>query len=409
MLGARRTLKGWFKSTRSLLNDSRRWRAAKESTQKPKKRQTKQTVAATRLIVVHLHRDFQDELLELLNVWNEVQKVLKFVPLRPPRELETQLLVDRPLLDERACELADTLRRESGFEIQDGIIQFFEGRLHGRDTHQLFASTSLRGGHLGESTISLRMMRILVDSGDVRGAPIFALIARQLLSVLGHDSGLDSHKITRGCSMDYCNEMPDIQVGLRGGPKFCPHCERLLENYKRPYLTELAASAKQLLSKGKDEQIDKRMKLRSKREPIESDGSFDVALSFAGEDRQKASALANGLKKRGLQVFYDDFQKSELWGADLYSYLSDLYRFRATFCVMFLSKDYARKLWTNHERAAAQERAFKDNRTYILPIRVDDTEIPGILSTVGYLRWDDEDAESIVDMIVSKLKSAKVI
>jgi hypothetical protein len=75
---------------------------------------------------------------------------------------------------------------------------------------------------------------------------------------------------------------------------------------------------------------------------------------------------------------------------------------------MFLSKDYAKKLWTNHERAAAQERAFKDNRTYILPIRVDDTEIPGILSTVGYLRWDDEDTDSIVDMIVSKLKSAKV-
>jgi hypothetical protein len=383
--------------------------AAKGPAPKRKKQRTKQIVAAERLVVVHLHRDFQDELLELLNAWNEVQKILKFVPLRPPRELETRLLVDRPLLDERASGLADTLRRESGFQNQDGIIQFYEGRLHGRDTHQLFASTLLRDGRLGESTISLRMMRILVDDGDVRGAPIFALITRQLLSVLGHDSGLDSHKITRGCSMDYCDEMPDIQIGLRGGPKFCPQCERLLENNNKPHLIKLAASAKLLLSKGKDERIDKRMKLRSKREPIESDGSFDVALSFAGEDRPKASALANGLKKRGLQVFYDDFQKSELWGADLYSYLSDLYRFRATFCVMFLSKDYAKKLWTNHERAAAQERAFKDNRTYILPIRVDDTEIPGILSTVGYLRWDDEDTESIVDMIVNKLKGAKVV
>jgi hypothetical protein len=253
------------------------------------------------------------------------------------------------------------------------------------------------------------MMRILVDGRHIPHAPIFALIARQLLSVLGHDSGLDSHKVTRGCSMDYCNEMPDIQIGLRGGPKFCPQCERSLEKNKRSYLNELAANAKQLLSKGKDEQIDKRMKLREQREPIESEGSFDVALSFAGEDRSKASTLANGLKERGLRVFYDDFQKSELWGADLYSYLSDLYRFRATYCVMFLSKDYARKLWTNHERAVAQERAFKDNRTYILPIRVDDTEIPGILSTVGYLRWDDEDTESIVDMIVSKLNGAKVI
>lgn len=52
---------------------------------------------------------------------------------------------------------------------------------------------------------------------------------------------------------------------------------------------------------------------------------------------------------------------------------------------MFLSEHYARKLWANHERASAQAQAFRDASAYILPVRVDGTEIPGILETVGYM------------------------
>jgi hypothetical protein len=131
---------------------------------------------------------------------------------------------------------------------------------------------------------------------------------------------------------------------------------------------------------------------------------YHVALSFAGEDRKKAEALANSLAQKGVKVFYDAFEKETLWGVDLYSYLSQLYRFKAQYCVMLISKDYAKKMWTNHERKAAQARAFEDNRTYILPIKIDETELPGILPTVGYLRWDDEDPESIANLISKKLK-----
>jgi len=97
-------------------------------------------------------------------------------------------------------------------------------------------------------------------------------------------------------------------------------------------------------------------------------------------------------------------KNATLWGEDLYSYLDELYRFRATFCVIFLSKQYEKKLWTNHERKVAQAKAFSENRTYILPIRIDDTEISGIPPTVGYLRWSEEAVDTIVKMILRKLK-----
>lgn len=42
------------------------------------------------------------------------------------------------------------------------------------------------------------------------------------------------------------------------------------------------------------------------------DYEYDVALSFAGEDRLHASRLAELLGQRGLSVFYDDYEKAEL-------------------------------------------------------------------------------------------------
>jgi hypothetical protein len=46
---------------------------------------------------------------------------------------------------------------------------------------------------------------------------------------------------------------------------------------------------------------------------------YDVALSFAGEDREYAEELANALRGKA-NVFYDGFEKAKLWGEDLYVY-----------------------------------------------------------------------------------------
>jgi len=70
---------------------------------------------------------------------------------------------------------------------------------------------------------------------------------------------------------------------------------------------------------------------------------------------------------------------------------------------MFLSQHYASKLWTNHEREAAQARAFRENKEYILPVRLDNTTIPGIPQTIAYLSWPPETAETIADAIMAKL------
>lgn len=70
---------------------------------------------------------------------------------------------------------------------------------------------------------------------------------------------------------------------------------------------------------------------------------------------------------------------------------------------MLLSQHYSKKLWTSHERKAAQARAFSENREYILPLKLDDTEVPGILETTGYIDFRNETAESVSQLILKKL------
>lgn len=130
---------------------------------------------------------------------------------------------------------------------------------------------------------------------------------------------------------------------------------------------------------------------------------YDVALSFAGEDRLHAEELANLLESNGYNVFYDKYERASLWGKDLYTHLSSIYKDKARYCVMFLSKHYAQKLWPNHERQNAQARAFEESREYILPVRLDDTEIPGILPTVGYLDLREMNISQICQSLEEKL------
>lgn len=111
---------------------------------------------------------------------------------------------------------------------------------------------------------------------------------------------------------------------------------------------------------------------------------WDVALSFAGEDRRYVAEVAEHLKTKGVQVFYDDFERVNLWGKNPTEVFVDIYMRRARYTVLFISRRYKDKIWTRLERRAALARDLTENGDYILPARFDDTEIEGLLPTIRY-------------------------
>jgi hypothetical protein len=134
---------------------------------------------------------------------------------------------------------------------------------------------------------------------------------------------------------------------------------------------------------------------------------FDIAVSFAGEDREVVQQYCDILSSNGLEVFYDEYERIGLWGANLYDKLDEVYRTKALCCVIFISKHYAAKVWTNHERKSAQARALQENREYVLPVRLDDTEILGIPPTIGYIDLREISVEKLAEMTVQKIGQLK--
>lgn len=139
--------------------------------------------------------------------------------------------------------------------------------------------------------------------------------------------------------------------------------------------------------------------------PVEKTPEFDydVTLSFAGEDRRYVEEVAHYLRELGIKVFYDKYYEADLWGKNLYTHLDEIYQNTSKYCIIFVSKFYRDKVWTNHERESAQARAFGQKAEYILPVKFDDTVIPGIRPTIGYIDGKKHSPLDLSQILLTKL------
>ncbi len=130
---------------------------------------------------------------------------------------------------------------------------------------------------------------------------------------------------------------------------------------------------------------------------------YDVGLSFAGEQRDYVRRVAEDLQYRGLRVFYDENEEDQLWGQNLVDYLSELYLKKCRYCILFASAEYGAKMWPNLERQSAQARDIAVMGDYILPVRFDDTEIPGLLPSIYYQDARKKSPEQIAGLFAQKI------
>lgn len=130
---------------------------------------------------------------------------------------------------------------------------------------------------------------------------------------------------------------------------------------------------------------------------------YQVALSFAGEQRDYVREVAKALAARHIAVFYDEFESNSLWGTDGVEHFQRVYSSATQYVVMFISQAYVAKAWTRQERRAAISRQIKSDNEYILPVRFDHTEVPGILDTMQYLMADRFTPAELAVEIAKKL------
>ncbi len=129
---------------------------------------------------------------------------------------------------------------------------------------------------------------------------------------------------------------------------------------------------------------------------------YDVALSFAGEQRPYVMQVAEALRLAGVKVFYDEYE--DLWGKDLIVELERVYRSGSRYVVVFVSREYISKAWTNHERQSALAGRIQRQDDSVLPVHFDDTQLPGLPPSIGYLDVHNMRSEDLAARIQRKIR-----
>jgi hypothetical protein len=147
---------------------------------------------------------------------------------------------------------------------------------------------------------------------------------------------------------------------------------------------------------------------------------FLVAFSFAGEQRDLVRSIAEAVEDvlgRGT-VFLDEWFEHFIAGDDADLKLQKLYSEQCELAVVCVSKRYGDKPWTKAEHGAIrarmmrlQESSAKGDKHRMLPIRVGDGDIEGILFNTIVpnvcARSANETAELIIDRLLLILPDLK--
>jgi hypothetical protein len=107
-----------------------------------------------------------------------------------------------------------------------------------------------------------------------------------------------------------------------------------------------------------------------------------VAFSLAGEQRQLVLAIAQEVEAilGYATVFYDEWYEHWIAGSDADLLVQKIYGEQAELVVLCVSESYGEKPWTRTEHRAIRARFMQTaDRAQILPIRVGDGEVEGIL------------------------------
>jgi len=133
---------------------------------------------------------------------------------------------------------------------------------------------------------------------------------------------------------------------------------------------------------------------------------YDACISYAGEQSDYAQRIFDNLRSKGITVFFDKFYEGKLWGRDLSEYFMNVYYKQSKYCIMLISKEYVSKAWPTHERRSAIARNIEEMGEYILPVRFDKSEVPGLPPTIKYLDATKKGPEEIAALFIGKLQGS---
>lgn len=122
------------------------------------------------------------------------------------------------------------------------------------------------------------------------------------------------------------------------------------------------------------------------------DYRYDVALSFAGENRELAKHVADQLSVLDMSVFFDEYFESNFLGKTWNNEFKNVFSKESRIVVCFLDSHHNEKIWPTFERECFRPRV---KEAEVIPVYLDDTPFVGIPSDIVGIKpkWDTSDPD----------------
>ncbi len=136
---------------------------------------------------------------------------------------------------------------------------------------------------------------------------------------------------------------------------------------------------------------------------------YDIAISFAGENRELAKHIARQLEDLDVPVFYDELFETNFLGKAWTKIFKEIFAEKSRYVVCLLDKHHAEKIWPTFEREHFAPRVADE---HVIPIYLDDTKFVGIPADIVGIRfrfdpedpdWQEKADKEIVEKLIDKL------
>lgn len=132
---------------------------------------------------------------------------------------------------------------------------------------------------------------------------------------------------------------------------------------------------------------------------------YDLFVSYCPDDSKRVSSVLKALSSAGLAVFDPVRNHAQMWGLDLKSWFSYVFPTHAKAAMIFWSTNYDKSPLCKRELEYVLESA-KENPSLIkvLPIRLDNTQLPPQASDVVFLDIADTTPEQIATLAKARIE-----
>jgi hypothetical protein len=136
---------------------------------------------------------------------------------------------------------------------------------------------------------------------------------------------------------------------------------------------------------------------------------FEVALSFAGENRLLAAYIADALSTLDVTVFFDEYFEANYLGKAWSAEFAEVFGRKSRFVVCILDVHHSKKIWPTFEREVFAPRVAEAS---VIPVILDDTKFVGIPQDIVGIHfkfdpvdpdWKKKVDEEIVYKLIDKL------